>query len=147
VERRRLRERRSQTDSNATTSNTNIHREKVTFKQLQCQGVILNIHLKHESSSNNWYSRFMTYHRFSLQRQKRQQKVLLTNTYKHVTSFYSYIHRASKRASKQGPMDAFTPLDICNMDESPLELFSDQSKRSINDIGSSIDIEGNLINK
>ncbi|CAF4559135.1 unnamed protein product [Rotaria sp. Silwood2] len=89
----------------------------------------------------------MTYHRFSLQRQKRQQKVLLTNTYKHVTSFYSYIHRASKRASKQGPMDAFTPFGICNMDESPLELFSDQSKRSINDIGSSIDIEGNLINK
>ncbi|CAF4102376.1 unnamed protein product, partial [Rotaria sp. Silwood2] len=44
-------------------------------------------------------------------------------------------------------MDAFTSLDICNMDESSLELFRDQSKRSINDIGTSIDIEGNLINK
>ncbi|CAF4741455.1 unnamed protein product, partial [Rotaria sp. Silwood2] len=44
-------------------------------------------------------------------------------------------------------MGAFTPRDICNMDQSPIELFGDQSKRSINDIGTSNDIEGHLTNK
>ena len=44
-------------------------------------------------------------------------------------------------------MGAFTPRDICNMDESPIELFGDQSKRSINDVGTSNDIEGHLSNK
>jgi hypothetical protein len=44
-------------------------------------------------------------------------------------------------------MGAFTPRDVCNMDESPLALFGDQSKRSINDIGTPNDIEGNLGDK
>jgi hypothetical protein len=44
-------------------------------------------------------------------------------------------------------MGAFTPSDVCNMDESPLALFGDQSKRSINDIGTPNDIEGNLGDK
>ena len=44
-------------------------------------------------------------------------------------------------------MGAFTPRGICNMDESPIELFGDQSKCSINDVGTSNDIEGHLSNK
>ncbi|CAF4031564.1 unnamed protein product, partial [Rotaria sp. Silwood2] len=75
------------------------------------------------------------------QQPKRQQKLPLTDAYKHVTAFYSYIRRANKWGPKRGPMGAFTPRDICNMDESPIELFGDQSKRSINDI------EGHLTNK
>ncbi|CAF4475491.1 unnamed protein product, partial [Rotaria sp. Silwood2] len=86
-------------------------------------------------------------HRLSLQRPKRQQKLPLTDVYKHVTAFYSYIRRANKWGPKRGPMGAFTPRNICNMDESPIELFGDQSKRSINDIGTSNDIEGHLTNK
>ena len=44
-------------------------------------------------------------------------------------------------------MGAFTPRDVCNMDESPLALFGDQAKRSINDIGTANEVEGNLSNK
>ncbi len=41
----------------------------------------------------------------------------------------------------------FTVEDTCNMDESPLVLFSDQAKRSMNDIGTSNEINGCLSNK
>ncbi|CAF1213314.1 unnamed protein product [Rotaria sordida] len=144
-----FRERRGKIDSNSTTCNNNLNipREKVTLKQLRRQGVKLSVELNHEPPSCKWYYRFLSRHRLSLQRPKRQQKIPLTDAYKHVTSFYSYIRRANKWGPKRGPMGAFTPRDICNMDESPLELFGDQSKRSINDIGTSNDIEGHLTNK
>ncbi|CAF4629448.1 unnamed protein product [Rotaria sp. Silwood2] len=44
-------------------------------------------------------------------------------------------------------MGAFTPRDVCKMRESPLQLFDDQGKRSINDIGTPNYIEGKLSNK
>jgi hypothetical protein len=44
-------------------------------------------------------------------------------------------------------MGAFTPKDVCNMDESPLSLFGDQSKLSVNDINTCNETKGNLINK
>ncbi|CAF4931971.1 unnamed protein product, partial [Rotaria socialis] len=44
-------------------------------------------------------------------------------------------------------MGAFTDGDICNMDESPLALFGDQVKRSVNDIGTSNEINGCISNK
>jgi hypothetical protein len=44
-------------------------------------------------------------------------------------------------------MGVFTSSDVCNMDESPRALFGNQSKRSINDIGTPNDIEGNLGDK
>jgi len=44
-------------------------------------------------------------------------------------------------------MGGFLLRDVCNMDESPLNLFGDQSKLSINDINTSNDIEGCLSNK
>ncbi|CAF4822182.1 unnamed protein product, partial [Rotaria sp. Silwood2] len=105
------------------------------------------VELNHEPPSCKWYYRFLARHRLSLQRPKRQQKLPLTDAYKHVTAFYSCIRRANKWDPKRGLMGAFTPRDICNMDESPIELFGDQSKRSINDIGTSNDIEGHLTNK
>lgn len=44
-------------------------------------------------------------------------------------------------------MGAFTPSDVFNMDESPLSLFGNQSKRSINDVGICNEVEGCLSNK
>ncbi|CAF4541737.1 unnamed protein product [Rotaria sp. Silwood2] len=144
-----FRERRGKIDSSFTNcnKNLNISREKVTLKQLRRQGFKLSVELNHEPPSCKWYYRFLARHILSLQRPKRQQKLPLTDAYKHVTAFYSYIRRANKWGPKRGPMGAFTPRDICNMDESPIELFGDQSKRSINDIGTSNDIEGHLTNK
>ncbi|CAF4260009.1 unnamed protein product [Rotaria sp. Silwood2] len=144
-----FRERRDKIDSSFTNcnKNLNISREKVTLKQLQRQGFQLSVELNHEPPSCKWYYRFLARHRLSLQQPKRQQKLPLTDAYKHVTAFYSCIRRANKWDPKRGLMGAFTPRDICNMDESPIELFGDQSKRSINDIGTSNDIEGHLTNK
>ncbi|CAF1588633.1 unnamed protein product, partial [Adineta steineri] len=70
--------------------------------------------------------------RLSLQRPKRQQKFPLAEVHQKATSFYNYLRRASRWAPKRGPMRAFTPRDVLNMDESPLALFGDQAKRSIN---------------
>ncbi|CAM4847308.1 unnamed protein product [Rotaria magnacalcarata] len=107
-----FRERRGKIDSSSTSCNKNLNipHEKVTLKQLRRQGVKTKL---------------------SLQRPKRQQKRPLTDAYKHVTAFYSYIRRADKWGPKRGRMGAFTPCDICNMDESLIELFGDQSKRAL----------------
>jgi hypothetical protein len=50
-------------------------------------------------------------------------------------------------AENSGPMGAFTPRDIFNMDESPLSLFGDQAKRSTNDINTFNEVEGCLSSK
>ena len=55
--------------------------------------------------------------------------------------------RASLWSIRRGPMGAFISEDICNMDESPLALFGDQAKRSVNDIGTSNEINGCISNK
>jgi hypothetical protein len=54
--------------------------------------------------------------------------------------------RASLCSLKRGPMGAFTVEDVCNMDESPLALFGDQAKKSVNDIGTSHEINGCISN-
>ena len=89
----------------------------------------------------------MKRNKLSLQVPKRKQKIPLSDASKLVSSFYSYIRRVSTWGPKRGPMGAFTARDVCNMDESPLELFGDQCKRSVNDVGTSNDVEGNLSNK
>ena len=143
-----FRERRTKVAAaGSTNTDTPIRREKVTFKQLQRQGAKLSVELQHDAPSTKWYARFMKRHRLSLQRPKRNQKIPLTEAYKLVSSFYSYLRRASRWGPKRGPMGAFTPRDVCNMDESPLALFGDQTKRSINDVGTDNEIEGNLGNK
>jgi DDE superfamily endonuclease len=44
-------------------------------------------------------------------------------------------------------MGAFTPADVCNMDKSPLSLFGDQTKLSINDVNTTNEIEGHVSDK
>ena len=103
--------------------------------------------MNHEAPSQKWYSRFLQRHRLSLQKPKRHQKIPLEEVHQAVYNFHSYIRRASRWAPKRGPMGAFTPKDICNMDESPLNLFGDQSKLTVNDINTSNDIERCISNK
>jgi hypothetical protein len=55
--------------------------------------------------------------------------------------------RVSLWSLKRGPMGGFIDEDICNMDESPLALFGDQSRRSIDDVGSSNEINGYISDK
>lgn len=141
------RERRTKIDPNCTVPPAEIRREKITFKRLHRQGAKISGELKHEVPSIKWFYRFLKRHRLSLQTPKRQQKISLTDAFNLVSSFHSYIRRVSKWGPKRGPMGAFTPSDVCNMDESPLALFGDQSKRSINDVGTPNDVEGNLGDK
>ena len=143
-----FRERRTFLDPNSIVpSNAVIRRERISFKQLQRQGAKLCVEMKLDMPSIKWYARFMTRHRLSLQRPKRNQKIPLEDAHKLISSFYCYLRRASRWAARRGPMGAFTPRDVCNMDESPLALFGDQAKRSINDIGTANEVEGNLSNK
>lgn len=141
------RERRTKIDPNTTIPPENIRRDKVTFKQLLRQGKRISTDLKHEVPSCKWFYRFLKRNNLSLQKPKRQQKIPLPDAYRLVSSFYSYLRRASTWGPKRGPMGAFTPYDVCNMDESPIALFGDQAKRSINDINTPNDIDGNLGDK
>ncbi|CAF2258042.1 unnamed protein product, partial [Rotaria magnacalcarata] len=121
--------------------------EKVTFRYLQRRGRQISQELNHPCPSSKWFGRFLVRHRLSLQRPKRQQKIPLDEVHQKATSFYNYLRRASRWAPKRGPMGAFTPRDVFNMDESPLALFGDQANRSINDINTCNEVEGCLSNK
>ncbi|CAF5055832.1 unnamed protein product, partial [Rotaria magnacalcarata] len=112
-----------------------IRREKVTFRHLEKEGRRISKELNHSLPSSSWYFRFMKRNGLSLQRPKRQDKVPLDEVHRLANSFYTFNRRASLWSIKRGPMGAFTDGDICNMDESPLALFGDQVKRSVNDIG------------
>ncbi len=83
----------------------------------------------------------------SLQRPKRQHKVPIDEVHRLANSFFTFNRRASLWSLKRVPMGAFTMEDVCNMDKSPLALFGDQSKRSINDVGTSNEINGCISNK
>ncbi|CAF1178939.1 unnamed protein product [Rotaria sordida] len=119
-----------------------IRREKVTFRHLEKQDHRIAKELNHSIPSSSWYLRFMKCHGLSLQRPKRQDKVPLDEVHRLANSFYMFNRRVSSWSIKRGTMGAFIPENICNMDESPLALFGDQSKRSINDIGTSNEING-----
>ncbi|CAM4895504.1 unnamed protein product, partial [Rotaria socialis] len=124
-----------------------IRHEKITFKKLFRQGANLSTELKHEAPSIKWYRRFMIRHRLSLQRPKRNQKIPLIETHEHATLFYDYLREASKWGPKRGPMGAFVPRDVCNFDESPVALFGDQTKRSMNYVNVDNEVEGNICSK
>ena len=126
---------------------SDIRREKVTLRHLEKEGCRIAEDLKQHPPPSSWYLRFMKRHGLSLQRQKRQHKVPTDEVYRLATSFYSFNRRASLWSCKRGPMGAFTPRDICNMDESPLALFGDQCKRCINDIGTTNEISGHISSK
>ena len=144
-----FRERRSVPTSApvSATDAANIRREKVTFRQLQRAGDRISSNLHHESPSMKWYRRFMIRHRLSLQRPKRQQKLPIDQAHILAQSFYSFLRRAGTWAPSRGPMGCFTPRDVFNMDESPLALFGDQTKLSINDINTCNEISGHLSSK
>ncbi|CAF1530970.1 unnamed protein product [Adineta steineri] len=140
--------RQKRTDPGSTTTPVaDIRKEKVTFRYLQRRGRQLSQELNHPCPSSKWFGRFLVRHRLSLQRPKRQQKFPLAEVHQKATSFYNYLRRASRWAPKRGPMGAFTPRDVFDMDESPLALFGDQAKRSINDINTCNEVEGCLSNK
>ncbi|CAF2085496.1 unnamed protein product [Rotaria magnacalcarata] len=124
-----------------------IRREKVTFRHLEKEGRRISKELNHSLPSSSWFFRFMKRNGLSLQRPKRQDKVPLDEVHRLANSFYTFNRRASLWSIKRGPMGAFTDGDICNMDESPLALFGDQVKRSVNDIGTSNEINGCISNK
>ena len=90
--------------------------------------------LQHAYLSTKWFARFMLRHRLSPQKLKRNQKLPLSDVYPLVNKFCDYIRRTSQWAPSRGPMGAFLPRDVCNMDESPLNLYGDQAKLSVNDI-------------
>ncbi len=119
----------------------------MTFRQLERRGRQLSEELKHPYPSSKWFGHFLVRHRLSLQRPKRQQKISLAEAHQKATSFYSFLRRASRWAPKRGVMGTFIPRDIFNMDESPLALFGDQTKRSINYINTCNEVEGCLNNK
>ncbi|CAF5222525.1 unnamed protein product, partial [Rotaria magnacalcarata] len=139
--------REKRTDPTSTTNVSNIRKERITFLQLQRRGRQLSEELNHQCPSSKWFGRFLVRHHLSLQRPKRQQKIPLQEVHKKATSFFAFLRRASRWAPKRGEMGAFTPRDIFNMDESPLALFGDQAKRSINDINTCNEVEGCLSNK
>ncbi len=89
----------------------------------------------------------MLRHNLSLQRPKRNQKIPLHEAHERATNFYNYIRRANTWAPKRGPMGAFLPKDVCNFDESPLSLFGDQTKRSINYVNVPNEVEGLICSK
>ena len=131
----------------ATTAPIDIRREKVTFRRLQRQGERISDELHHQHPSTKWYRRFLIRNRLSLQRPKRQQKIPIDEAHRLAHSFYSFLRRSSTWAPKRGPMGCFTPRDVFNMDESPLALFGDQTKLSINDVNTCNEISGHLSNK
>lgn len=133
--------------SNSPTPAVDIRRERVTFRQLQRQGERISDELHHNQPSSKWYRRFMKRHNLSLQRPKRQQKIPIDEAYRLAHSFYSFIRRSSTWAPSRGPMGCFTPKDVFNIDESPLSLFGDQTKRSINYVNTCNEVSGNLSNK
>ncbi|CAF4384638.1 unnamed protein product, partial [Rotaria sp. Silwood2] len=124
-----------------------IRREKVTFNHLEKEGRRIAKQLNHSVPSSSWYFRFMKRHGLSLQRPKRQDKVPIDEVHRLANSFYMFNRRVSLWSIKRSVMGAFIPEDICNMDESPLALFGDQTKRSINDIGTNNEINGYISNK
>lgn len=130
------------------TTSILVKREKVTFKQLQRRGRQISIELKYDHPpSTKWFGRFMNCHRLSLQKPKRQQKIPLNEAHQLVNAFHTYIRRASTWGPKRGAMGAFLPRDVMNMDESPLSLFGDQTKLSINGVHTSNEIEGHVSDK
>jgi hypothetical protein len=126
---------------------TNIRREKVTLRHLEKEGRRIAKELNHSPPSSSWYLRFMTRRNLSLQRPRRQHKVPIDEVHRLANCFFTFNRRASLWSLKRGPMGAFTMEDVCNMDESPLALFGDQSTKCVNDVGTSNEINGCISNK
>ncbi|CAF2539031.1 unnamed protein product [Rotaria sp. Silwood2] len=125
----------------------NVSKEKVTFKGMVREGYRIYSELETNEPSNKWFTRFLKRHRLSLQKPVRKQKISLSEAHISINKCHSYLRQCSQRGPKRGSMDCFVESDICNMDESPLSLWGDQSRRSINDSNTRNEIEGRLENK
>ncbi|CAF1017098.1 unnamed protein product [Rotaria sp. Silwood1] len=128
-------------------ADVNVSKEKVTFKGMVREGYRICSELKTNQPSNKWFTRFLKRHRLSLQKPVRKQKISLSEAHISINKFHSYLRKCSQWGPKRGPMGCFVESDICNMDESPLSLWGDQSRRSINDINTRNEIEGCFENK
>ncbi|CAF3507589.1 unnamed protein product [Rotaria socialis] len=85
--------------------------------------------------------------RLSLQKPVRKQKISLPEAHLLIENFHSFVRRSGQFGPRRGVMGCFVESDICNMDESPLNLWGDQSNRCINDINTKNEIEGHLDDK
>ena len=61
--------------------------------------------------------------------------------------FHGYLRHCSQLGPKRSAMGCFVEIDVCNMDESPLNLWGDQSRRCINDVNTKNEIAGHLDDK
>ncbi|CAF1588540.1 unnamed protein product, partial [Didymodactylos carnosus] len=103
--------------------------------------------LKTKHPSTKWFTRFLKRHRLSLQKPVRRQKISLPEAHASIEKFHLFLRRCSRCGPKRGWMGCFLESDVCNMDESLLNLRGDQSKLCINDINTKNEIEGHLDNK
>lgn len=94
-----------------------------------------------------WFRRFLKRHNLSLQTPKRQQKLTLPEAYNRVNDFLTFVRKSAFRVLNLGVSGSFPDRDIYNVDESPLALFGDQSKASINYVNTPNEVEGRLNNK
>jgi hypothetical protein len=122
-------------------------KEKVTFKAMIRQGQRFCAANQNEEPSKKWYTRFLKRHRLSLQKPVRRQKITLSEAHLKIEKFHCFLRRSSQLGPQRGAMGCFIESDVCNMDESPLNLWGDQSKRCINDINTKNEIEGQLDDK
>ena len=127
---------------------TEIKKERITFKGLLRQGEKISSSLKIQPlPSKTWFYRFLKRRNLSLQQPKRQQKITLPEAHSKVTEFLTFLRRNASRVLNLAVFGSFPDRDICNMNRSPLALFGDQSKVSINNVNIPNEIEGRLNNK
>ena len=121
--------------------------KKLLSARLQREGERISDDLGHNRPSMKWYRRFLVRRRFSLPRPKRQYKIPIDEAHRLAHSFYTYLRRASTWATRRGLVECFTGRDVFNMDESPLALFGEQTKTSINDVNTCNKTFGHLSEK
>ncbi|CAF1521814.1 unnamed protein product [Adineta ricciae] len=139
---------RTKTNDEQSNEPIEIKKERITFKNLVRQGEKISVSLKIQPyPSQKWFRRFMKRHRLSLQKPKRQQKISLVEAHCRATEFLTFVRKSASRVLNIGVLGSFPDRDICNMDESPLALFGDQSKASINYMNTPNEVEGCLDNK
>lgn len=100
----------------------NACKEKVTFKGMVRQAKRFCGETKTKEPSTKWYTRFLKRHRLSLQKPVRKQKISLPEAHLAIEKFHSFLRRSGRLGPQRGVMRCFVESDVCNMDESPLNL-------------------------
>ena len=81
-----------------------------------------------------------------MQKPKGQQKITLPEAHSKATEFLTFLRRSASHVLNLAVLGSFPDCDVCKMDESPLALFDDQSKVSINYVNTPNEVEGRLNN-